>query len=74
MSYEDLKEARAKRTAEEKANVTANKGKRGRKPKSFAPEAQPEAEAEDKVARVSYVPEPATASVAPWRAPVARMY
>jgi hypothetical protein len=68
MSYEDLEEARAKRAAKEKA--TAGKGKRGRKRKSPAPEPEPEA----KVARMSEVPEPAKAPVAPWRAPVARMY
>jgi len=68
MSYEDLEEARWKRAAKEKA--TAGKGKRGRKRKSPAPEPEPEA----KVARMSEVPEPAKAPVAPWRAPVARMY
>jgi hypothetical protein len=63
MSYEDLREARAKRAAKEKA--TAGKGKRGRKRKSPAPEAgAPEPKA--KVARMSEAPEPA-------RAPVARM-
>ncbi len=89
MSYEDLKEARAKRAAREKA--TTGKGKRGRKRKSHALEAEAEAEAEaqaqvgspevvtdssvlkDKVARVSEV-EPAKALGASWRAPVARMY
>ena len=70
MSYEDLEEARTKRAAKEKANVTADKGKRGRKRKSLAPEAELEA----KVARTSDVPEPATAPVALWRTPVARMY
>ncbi|KAI9771953.1 MAG: hypothetical protein M1839_002586 [Geoglossum umbratile] len=70
MSYEDLEEARAKRAAKEKANVTAGKGKRGRKRKNLASEAEPEA----KVARMSDEPEPATAPVAPWRAPVAKMY
>ncbi|KAI9775932.1 MAG: hypothetical protein M1839_000721 [Geoglossum umbratile] len=56
------------------ANVNNNdvKGKRGRKRKNLAPEAEAEAEAE--VARMSDVPEPATASIAPWRAPVAEMY
>jgi septum formation inhibitor MinC len=72
MSYEDLEEARAKRAAKEKA--TAGKGKRGRKRKSPAPEPEPEPEPEAKVARMSEVPEPAKAPVAPWRAPVARMY
>ena len=70
MSYEDLEEARAKRAAKEKA--TAGKGKRGCKRKSPASEPEPEPEA--KVARMSEVPEPAKALVAPWRAPVARMY
>jgi len=68
MSYKDLEEARAKRAAKEKA--TASKGKRGRKRKSPAPEVEPEAE----VLRMSEVPEPAKALVAPWRALVARMY
>lgn len=66
MSYGDLEEARAKRAAKETANVTADKGKRGRNRKSQEPEA--------KVARMSDVPEPATAPIAPWRAPLARMY
>jgi hypothetical protein len=77
MSYEDLNEARAKRTAKEKA--TAGKGKRGRKRKSPAPEAGV-LEPKTKVARMSEA-EPARAPVAqvsevaePWRAPVARMY
>lgn len=70
MSYEDLEEARAKRAAKETANVTADKGKRHRERKILAPEAEPEAE----MARISDVPEPATAPIAPWRAPVARMY
>ncbi|KAF2177378.1 hypothetical protein K469DRAFT_603436, partial [Zopfia rhizophila CBS 207.26] len=73
MSYEDLEEARAKRAAKEKAAAGKGKGKRGRKRKSPAPEADsPEPKA--KVARMSEVPEPAKAPVAPWRAPVARMY
>lgn len=70
MSYEDLEEAQAKCAAKEKANVTASKGKRSRKRKNLASEAEPEA----KVAWMSDVLEPATAPVAPWRAPVARMY
>jgi hypothetical protein len=70
MSYEDLEKAQAKHAMKEKANVTAGKGKHSRKHKNFALEAEPEA----KVAQMSDVPEPATAPVAPWRAPVARMY
>ena len=70
MSYEDLEEARAKYAAKEKANVTASKGKRGRKRKNLASEPEPEA----KVARMSDVPEPVTAPIVPWRAPVVRMY
>ena len=38
MSYEDLEEARAKRAAKEKATVEKDRGKRGRKRKSSAPE------------------------------------
>lgn len=74
MSYEDLEEARVKRAAKEKGNVTAVKGKHDRKHKRLASEAQPEAELDDKGSLVNLVPEPATASGAPWRAPVARMY
>jgi hypothetical protein len=40
MSYEDLREAREKRDAKDKAKATAGKGKRGRKPKSAAPGAE----------------------------------
>ena len=77
MSYEDLNEARAKRSAKEKA--TAGKGKRSRKRKSPASEAGV-LEPKTKVVRMSEA-EPARALVAqmsevpePWRAPVARMY
>ena len=38
MSYEDLKEAREKRAAKEKATADKDKGKRGRKRKSLTPE------------------------------------
>jgi hypothetical protein len=58
MSYEDLKEARAKRAAKEKA--TEGKGKRGRKRKSPAPEAGAP-ESKTKVAQISEAPEPARA-------------
>ena len=77
MSYEDLEEARVKRTAKEKA--IAGKGKRGRKRKNSGLEVEvegspPQAEAcpsvpKIKIARTSEVLEPA-----PWRAQVARMY
>ena len=40
MSYEDLREAREKRDAKDKAKATAGKGKRGRKPKSAAPKVE----------------------------------
>ena len=70
MSYEELEEARAKRATKETANITTDKGKRGRKRKSLAREAEPEV----KLAPMSHVPEPVTAPVAPWRAPVVRMY
>jgi len=82
LSYKDLEEARAKRAAKEKA--IADKGKRGRKRKSPAPEADlSELEAgslvpKKKVARMSErmseVLEPAKTPITPWRAPVARMY
>jgi len=49
MSYEDLEEARAKRTAKEKATAAKVKGKRGRKRKNLAPEIEVEAEAEMRV-------------------------
>ncbi len=39
MSYEDLKEARAKRAEKEAANKAKGKGKRGQKCKSATPEA-----------------------------------
>jgi hypothetical protein len=51
MSYEDIEEARAKRAAKE---VIKGKGKRGRKRKSAALEAdEPETEAEPEVARAT---------------------
>jgi hypothetical protein len=60
MSFEDIEVARAARAAKE---VIKGKGKRGRKRKSAALEAdEPEAE----VARMIDAP-------VPWRAPVARM-
>lgn len=40
MSYEDLEEARAKRAEKEAAKEAKGKGKRGRKPKSAAPEVE----------------------------------
>ncbi|SLM36123.1 hypothetical protein LPUS_05564 [Lasallia pustulata] len=88
MSYEDLEEARAKRVDKEAAKEAKGKGKRGRKRKSAALEADtPEPNA--KVVRMSEAPAPTRASVVqmsgtpvaedeivpePWRAPVARMY
>ena len=60
MSYEDIEEARAKRTAKE---VIKGKGKHGRKRKNTALDA---GEPEPEVARMIEAPEP-------WRAPVARM-
>ena len=77
LSYEDLKEARAKRAAKEKAIVDKGKGKekRGRKRKSPAPEAdssEPEAGSlvpKKKVARMSEqmskVLEPAKTPITP---------
>ncbi|KAF4626224.1 hypothetical protein G7Y89_g11935 [Cudoniella acicularis] len=64
MSYEDIEEARAKRAAKE---VIKGKGKRGRKRKSAALEAdEPELEPGPEVARMIEAAEP-------WRAPVVRM-
>ena len=60
MSFEDIEVARAARAAKE---VIKGKGKRGRKRKSAAQEAD---ELEPEVARLMYTP-------VPWRAPVARM-
>ena len=74
MSYKDLEEARAKREAKDKA--TTGKGKRGRKRKSPALEADIEASSsvpKDKVVRISEI-EPVEAVEVPWRAPVANMY
>jgi hypothetical protein len=58
MSYEDLEEARAKRSAKEKTSL--DKGKRGRKRKSPVLE--------------TVVAKPVVQMTEPWRAPVARMY
>ena len=76
MSYEDLEEARAKRSEKDKAAASKGKGKRGRKRKSASPEAEVEAGPsipKVKVARISEV-ELAEATGLPWRAPVAKMY
>ena len=70
ISYEDLEEARAKRTAKEKSDNTAVKGKRCRKRQRLTPEVEPEIE----VAQMNDVPKPATALTVLRRAPVARMY
>ena len=80
MSYEDLKEVRARRVKKEKA--TAGKGKRGPKRKSPAPEAEAQAGSpkvvtnpsmtKDKMVRVNEV-EPSKTVGAPFRAPVPRM-
>lgn len=88
MSYEDLEEARAKRADKEAVKEAKGKGKRGRKRKSAALEADtPEPNA--KVVRMSEASAPTRASVVQisgtpvaedeivpesWRAPVARMY
>jgi len=66
MSYEDLKEAQAKRTAKEKA--TASKEKRGRKTKNPAVETGSSETGGLVSVRASKGPSSA------WRAPVARMY
>ena len=67
MSYEDLKEARAKRATKEKATADKGRGKRGRKRKSPAPEE------DSSVPMNNEALEPVKAP-APWKAPVARMY
>jgi transposase len=72
MEYEDLEEAQAKRTAQEKAAAEKGKGKRGRKRKSPI---QKEGEVvsvpipKEKVARMDDDHE-----YVPWRAPTAQMY
>lgn len=88
MSYEDIEEARAKRTAKD---AQKGKGKRGRKRKSAATEAdEPQPEPEPQMAcaakevkrkrsrkrRRADTPEPEVALVieTSWRAPVARMF
>ncbi|KAH8751833.1 hypothetical protein BGZ57DRAFT_774677, partial [Hyaloscypha finlandica] len=78
MSFEDIKEARAKRAAKD---AMKGKGKGGRKRKMTALEAnEPEAEAEPEpeVAHAAKEPEPEVAQTIEaqelWRAPVACMY
>lgn len=66
MSYEDLEEARAKRTAKEKAVAERGKAKRGRK-REAAQKDLGELEPITQAAMMSEV-------AGPWRAPVARMY
>jgi hypothetical protein len=77
MSYKDLEEARAKRADKEAAKEAKGKGKRGRKRKSTALEADA-LEPNAKVVRMSEAPAPPVAEdeivPEPWRAPVARMY
>lgn len=87
MSYEDLMEARAKRLEKEAAEVVKERGKRGRKRKSAAPEINIP-ELQTKVARVGEAPEPVQDPVqmsetqgtedviapGPGRAPVARIW
>lgn len=66
MSYKDLKEARAKRAAKDKATAGKVKGKSGHKRKSPAPEAEAGSSVpKNKVARISEMLEPAKALVAP---------
>jgi hypothetical protein len=74
MSFEDIEVARAARAAKE---VIKGKGKRGRKRKSAALEAEePETEADEPETEADE-PEPEVARMTdapvPWRAPVARM-
>ena len=85
MSFKDLMEARAKRTEKDAAEENKDRGKRGRKRRTAAPEADTP---QPKVARISEAPEAARATVQmsatqitedvivsePWRAPVARMW
>ena len=67
ISYEDLEEARAKRTAKEKATADKGKGKRERKRKSPIPEEGSSVPTDNEVLEPVKAP-------APWRAPVARIY
>ena len=58
-----------------KEKASAGKAKRGRKRKSPSPEVDAGSSVpKRKAARMSEMLEPAEAPVAPWRAPVARMY
>jgi hypothetical protein len=70
MSYEDLVEARAKRTAKEKA--AASKKKRGRK--RNGENSAPDAEAGMSAPMENVTPPSEPSQSTPWRAPVARMY
>ena len=73
MSFQDLKEARAKRAAKEHALV--GKPKRGRKRKSDALEESTVLPSpKPTVAQRINAPELTHAPVSAWRAPVARMY
>lgn len=67
MSCEDLGEARPTRAAKEKATVEKDRGNRGRKRKSPAPEEGSSVPTNDQVLEPVKAP-------APWRAPVAQMY
>lgn len=70
MSYEDLEDARAKRTAKEKAAMA--KGKRGRKRKGEAAAVEAEAGVPVPIENVTHSSEISQST--PWRAPVAKMY
>ena len=80
LSYEDLQELRAKR-AEKDAAKEAGKGKRGRKRKNTALEAEANPQnieaglsvPKRKVARVNKG-KVAEATEVPWKAPLAKMY
>jgi hypothetical protein len=73
MSYEDLEAARANRVAKEQA--AASKSSRGRKPRNSAPEVNADlSESESMLVRRIKEPEAVEVQIAPWGAPVARMY
>jgi hypothetical protein len=73
MSYEDPKEARAKRAKKEVAKVAKGKGKRGRKPKSVAPEAEESTVDKEGRGRKRKKPESEEAQVPEPKAKVARL-
>ncbi|KAJ9640279.1 hypothetical protein H2199_005818 [Coniosporium tulheliwenetii] len=71
MSYEDLEEARRKRAAKDAAKAMGN-GKRGRKPKSSAPDAEEVTAGNGKRGRKRKSADPEAGALVP-KAKVARM-